>query len=106
MYVAEEEQEKTQGTAIILRESFSIFSISVGVAQDKNITLVKLLCEEGQHLLLMSLYIPPTSSAVEGSRAKTLSNLRTTLLYLQQSYASLPLVIFADANSRCRSQDQ
>jgi hypothetical protein len=63
--------------------------VEIGSAIDKNITLIKIICEnesskESRHLLVASIYIPPTGSAVEDSRNKKILNFSATLSYLNE----------------------
>lgn len=88
-----------------MKNHFKTFKVDVGVASDKNITVVKVICDQGKHLLLMSVYIPPINSAVEDSRRQTILNLSTTLSYLTEQFSSLPIVIYADLNSKCRENE-
>jgi hypothetical protein len=63
--------------------------MEIGPAADKNITLIKIILQnesnnENRHLMIASVNIPPTGSAVEYSRQKTILNFSATMNYLNE----------------------
>jgi exonuclease III len=79
LYASVEQQGRAQGSAIIVKSSFKVFKIEIAEAQDLNVTVIKLICAKGQHLILASVYIPPVGTNISGSRERTISHLTTTL---------------------------
>lgn len=98
-------QQGAQGTILVVRSTLKTFKVEIAAAADKNITTVKVICDRGKHLILMSVYIPPVTSAVKDSRHDTVLNFATTLSYLTEQYATLPIVIYADLNAKCRDNE-
>lgn len=80
----EHKQQRVQGTILVVKSEYKTFRVDIGTACDKNITIVKVLCDRSRHLILMSVYVPPVASAVEDSRRKTVLNLSATLNYLTE----------------------
>jgi exonuclease III len=71
---------------------------------------VKIICEnviekKTSHIIVASVYIPPINAAVKDSRKNTVLNFSATMSYLNEQFSSLPIIIYADLNSKCRANE-